>query len=305
MKTKQTKKYVALLFFFASTMSTGMSAYAADCDIIEIPDHELEITGDTDQRTDGWCHSSVSANKLDMFWEDLGFYERWWDDGFGFNDKCNPRLGLARLMNSIDLIYRSPSYGVMKAPATSYYEWITAGYYGQKKVRRIRAKCDSSVWPGSNSSAYFATRTIYFYWNGLFNNQVATRAGSLVHERGHLVGKQHDGNCTNSAGIEIKCDSEWYHKGPYYYHVRFLRDYHDKHTIFHINGTPVGCFTANGQAPNQSDYCYQLTEAHLDIVNGTVIYILEERFEQDPNFRVAPRPRIWVLDPEPPPEMTP
>lgn len=281
------------------TISPSLSAQEI-CDIpdVSILDYRrLYDTQDTQLRVDGWCDSSVSVDGRTKYWDDFGFYKRWWDDGFGFDDPCNPKRPLARVMNSIDLISRGSGYNV-KLGSTSFYTWLTKGFTPfSDPIKRLRFKCEHRSIPTASGYAYYPVRTIYLYMQGVYDSStVVRRASSLVHERGHLAGKWHNGDCVDDVGDTLRCDESWEYKGPYRYQVLYMKKHYENQPF---KSYPSNCGYADKN--NNDPECYYLSEDHLESLRDRGNVMINRRFENRPHLWIHKGSGIrpWVLSETP------
>lgn len=271
-----------------------LSEDVIDADINYIvSDHGLAETHDDRYVTDSWCHSSRQVVR-DRYWNDFGFYKRWWNDGFGYNEPCNSKLPLARAMNAIRMIEVANAFGVKLAndSSKSYYSWMSNSSIGTNKIKRLRAKCNSTAWPGAISGAWFATRTVYMYLKGFYfeaRNSVI-RASTLIHERAHLAGKNHNGDENSARCDGARCDKSWEYQGPFFYQVSFLHDFYIKQPV-----KQIGCYWDEGSTPDSRTSCQYLTELQLDQLELRMIDLVDRRFEEDPQFQFPIRNRGWVF----------
>ena len=299
--TKQILIVAILVNFSLLMMPQNIYAQGSfTCSIAEEDLVPLIDTGDDRIQTDAWCHSTTDHVQL-KYWNDFGFYNRWWDEGWGVNDPCNGNLPYARMMNTIwQVEYAGTTLGITLGNSSkSYYEWMTNNTPGINKIKRLRAKCESNVpgWGAPRAGTFFATRTVYFYLHGFYDEDrnAVQRAGTLAHERGHLTGKWHNGqNSVCCQGSGCRCDESWEWQGPYYHQANFLWDYVVEEGYSGQNSN--GCWWPEGHTPSQNVDCYKLSDIHLDNIRIEADDILRDRFETSPPARMENPPRSWVLE---------
>lgn len=304
---KHTTRIITVFFAVLWHMTAHAQEAQEICAVVDLSVSELDgadiqyllseqgLSESHDSRfiTDSWCHPSRRL-VFNRYWSDFGFYKRWWDDGFGYHDPCNPKLPLARTMNAIRMIQVADHYGARldNNPNRSYYRWMSNGALGTNKIKRLRAKCKSTAWPAALAGTWFATRTIYLYLKGFYygGRLSMDRASTLVHERGHLVGKTHNGDRNSARCNGFRCDKNWEHQGPYFYQLSFLIDVYTQQPVKHF-----GCYWTENSPPDPSDRCQYLSELQITKLDQRAKFILNNRFEEEPSFEYPIRTRAWVL----------
>jgi hypothetical protein len=210
MKTWKKLKLVILIILPAFLVSTSGSVQ--NC---TIPPHDNNADGSSFYAT-GLCHQE----RVDHWWSVFKMRKDDWDNGFGYEDCCNLDLPLARTFAAMYLLtYSADDYAKNTGDFSgNALRW--AYPYTASNAGRVSALCFK---PGSspgdwNAWAYGSRVELYLpYFYGL---DVASRAGTLLHEARHNGGKSHNGGSSCPRGAS--CDTNWDYQGANMYHVLYL-----------------------------------------------------------------------------------
>ncbi len=176
-----------------------------------------------DNVADGSAHyASLICNQalVDMWWDHFDMRESDWDAGFGYYDVCNMDLPLARTFAAMYLLtYSAQDY----ARNTGDYSGNALRWaypYTATNAGRTSALCFK---PGSSVGQWAAWAygsRIELYMPFFYNFDVASRAGTLLHEARHNGGKSHNGGSSCPRGAS--CDTNWAYEGANMYEVLYL-----------------------------------------------------------------------------------
>lgn len=176
-----------------------------------------------DNVADGSAHyASLICNQtlVDHWWYVFDMRESDWDAGFGYYDVCNMDLPLARTFAAMYLLtYSAQDY----ARSTGDYSGNALRWaypYTANNAGRTSALCFK---PGSSVGQWAAWAygsRIELYMPFFYNFDVASRAGTLLHEARHNGGKSHNGGSGCPRGAS--CDTNWNYEGANMYEVLYL-----------------------------------------------------------------------------------
>jgi len=176
-----------------------------------------------DNVADGSSHYASGAcnqERINHWWAVFEMRENDWDAGFGYYDACNMDLPLARTFAAMYLLtYSAEDY----ARSTSDYSGNALRWaypYTANNAGRTSALCYK---PGSSPgqwNAWAYGSRIEFYIPYFYNLDVASRAGTLLHEARHNGGKSHNGDSGCPRGVS--CDTNWDYEGANMYQVLYL-----------------------------------------------------------------------------------
>jgi hypothetical protein len=176
-----------------------------------------------DNVADGSSHyTSLMCNQtlVNHWWAVFDMRQSDWDAGFGYDSACNMDLPLARTFAAMYLLtYSAQDY----ATNTGDYSGnaLRWGYpYTANNAGRTSALCFK---PGSSVGQWAAWAygdRIELYMPYFYSLDVASRAGTLLHEARHNGGKSHNGgtSCPRAAS----CDTDWAYEGANMYQVLYL-----------------------------------------------------------------------------------
>lgn len=176
-----------------------------------------------DNVADGSAHyTSLMCNQtlVDHWWSVFDMRESDWDAGFGYYDACNMDLPLARTFAAMYLLtYSAQDYALSTGDYSgNALRW--AYPYTATNAGRTSALCFK---PGSavgQWAAWAYGSRIELYIPFFYSFDVASRAGTLLHEARHNGGKSHNGGSTCPRGAS--CDTNWAYEGANMYEVLYL-----------------------------------------------------------------------------------
>lgn len=195
----------------------------------------------------GWPTSSTSDSYIDslIYWnswlgvESCGqlhsrydseviFQNNTWDEGFGWNDPCNATKPMKRAINSFWVIEHASD--TMNAPGDysgGVIHW--AWDYIKAKTPEFEGSCSSSAIAATNTNGFCfwpfcgdeRIRLMLPFWD----QNVATRAGTLIHEARHAGGYDHNAS-DSSCPREGSCDTSYSYRGANTLQVQWLAQYY-------------------------------------------------------------------------------
>jgi hypothetical protein len=153
------------------------------------------------------CSDSLIAN----IWSTFDFDEEDWDDGMGFNDRCNLEQPLARTYNALTLLawaHTGEPHCDTSQPNVMDWAYCWAG----NAIDELDAKCGSGeAYSGDYAYTRFGpiiNNYTELYWPFFYGETVVERASTIFHEARHAGDWcQHADNssCANGAS----CDTNW------------------------------------------------------------------------------------------------
>ncbi|MFY9622231.1 MAG: hypothetical protein WAQ99_20615 [Pyrinomonadaceae bacterium] len=176
-------------------------AYACD----KVRDREPGV------RTSHWC----TEEWIDFYWPAYHMSESDWDDGFGFDHACDRRRPLARTFQAIELLnYAGPDDATdVNDFSGDILHW--GGNYTIREFANLKGRCGSddivaeTLFGGFPWDNYTKLFIPFFY-----DEDVVTRAGTLIHEARHADGCGHNGNDgSNECIAESESCDEKYKEG--------------------------------------------------------------------------------------------
>ncbi|NNM23648.1 MAG: hypothetical protein HKO54_08835 [Flavobacteriaceae bacterium] len=180
-----------------------------------IPPHDNVADGSSAYQT-GLCNQA----RVDHWWSVMNMRESDWDAGFGYYDACNLDRPLARTFAALYLLtYSAQDYATNTGDYSgNALRW--AYPYTANNIGRLQALCFK---PGSNPGDWLGWaygNRVELYIPYFYNLNVASRAGTLLHEARHNGGKSHNGGsgCPRAAS----CDTNWDYEGANMYQVLYL-----------------------------------------------------------------------------------
>jgi hypothetical protein len=162
---------------------------------------------------------------VDYFWYTYGFNgnKNYWDDGFGWDDCCNTDQPLARTFNACYLLTYSASDYLNDSYSSSCLNW--ARRYVREHCDDLRSKCGD----GSATATAFwgcgADDRVELYLGFWYDEDVPSRAGTLLHESRHLSDKPHNANFPAGSVFgagNSGADSSWDFHGAWMYDALYL-----------------------------------------------------------------------------------
>lgn len=189
-----------------------------------------------------WCSSQSTINSL---WNGLSLDADLWDEGWGYDNVCDPQLFLPRLLNAAFNVTKvqeiSRHFGEDNAPARRlWWDFIKA-----REGDGYEPKCCNDE-PGLNAAHYCCGYSTNLCVKWAYKIGAAVRSSTLVHEATHEdEGHVGDDECMNGGS----CDT-WY--GAYNANtmqINYLYDAVSAYQIETVNGQPqrkVSRFTSGG-----------------------------------------------------------
>jgi len=189
-----------------------------DCCTYFVPN--LVESGDEfySRRNWDWCRQGFLNDTADLF----GMKEKYWDDGFGWDDACNEEKPFARLLiATLAMMTAHPD------PATRTKDWeggILRASYGWTSIRTdLRADCYEGNSIATSRSGkrvdlhLLSDHPVDDFAMAFFHGfSVPERAAILVHEARHKKGPGHDSQDR---------DQSWEQDGAFRYEAEWLREY--------------------------------------------------------------------------------
>lgn len=214
------------LILIISTIFIVTVVYAATC---------YYQPGNNNDSGDSFYKSYIcNQSMVNQFWDHFSFDKDDWDNGFGYEDPCNINKPLARTFNALYLLaYSAEDYA--KNTGDFSGNALRWGYpYSASKIDELDGRCGSGDKnTGPRATSYwggwiFVDDRTELKWPFFYNENVAERAGTIVHEARHADGKGHNAGSDCPRGAS--CDSEWTYYGGNTYQVLFL-------WWFYVDGT--------------------------------------------------------------------
>ncbi|MDN5856595.1 MAG: hypothetical protein L0K86_27920 [Actinomycetia bacterium] len=160
---------------------------------------------------------------IDWAWPAHGFRNNYWDDGFGYDAPCDTNKAVARTLNAIWLLNYSADDYWNEEWSNDILHW--ARRYVRDQIDDLRSKCGDGSAYATSFSGFFADDRIELYLLFFYSEDVARRAGTLVHESRHQGGKGHNAEFPSWSAYPVGddgADSSWDYQGGWMYHALYL-----------------------------------------------------------------------------------
>jgi hypothetical protein len=189
----------------------------ATCTIPTIPNKDISGDNLYGPRI---CHQPF----IDWAWKAHGFKKKYWDDGFGYHAVCNNNLPLCRTLSGIWLLNYSAEDYWNEQWSNNILHW--GPRYVRNQINDLRAKCGDGTAVATAFSGFLGIgRRVELYLGFFYSQNVPLRAGTLIHEAGHMGGKSHNAKFPSGSvfgGGKSGADSSWGYKGAWMYDALYL-----------------------------------------------------------------------------------
>lgn len=162
---------------------------------------------------------------IDYFWTTYGFNgnKDYWDDGFGWHDCCNTNKPLARTFNACYLLTYSAEDYADDDYSSSCLNW--ARRYVRENTDDLISKCGDGTAVATAFWGCGVDDRVELYLAFWYDEDVPSRAGTLLHESRHLGGKPHNANFPSGSVFgagNSGADSSWGYEGAWMYDALYL-----------------------------------------------------------------------------------
>ncbi len=241
MKTTILYPSLALLAAAAAVVLMPTEAAAESCSVPPSGAMSLADSRD-DVFLSRWCSDQ---SKIDMLWNGLSLDDDLWDEGWGYENVCDPQLFLPRLLNAAYNVTKvqeiSRYFGEDNAPARRlWWDHIKA-----REGDGYEPKCCNDE-PGLNAAHFSGGLSTNLCVKWAYKIGAAVRSSTLVHEATHEdVGHVGDDECSNGAS----CDTYYGDYNANTLQINYLYDAISAYQTETVNGKPqrkVTRFTTGG-----------------------------------------------------------
>jgi hypothetical protein len=163
---------------------------------------------------------SLTKRHIDNF----GFAAQNWDGGWGWDDLCDKRLPMGRVLNSLELLY-SGMPGPTPAASDMSGNLLHSGYnFTNRAVGLTTPTCSTES--AARYRDLFVIGALEIFAEFPYRYSVVTRAGVMVHEARHQTHK-HLTHRSRSGGFctlrpITTCDLRWSDNGAFTYETLWL-----------------------------------------------------------------------------------
>jgi hypothetical protein len=169
---------------------------------------------------DVWYEPQVTNQDISRYWSHFHMSKSNWDGGMGYEDPGNVNLPLAKTFNGQKALENSTPPGA--TPANS---WLAFGYnWARSQIDELDGVCNTN-YVAFTRWGWFVDNYTNVAQPFFFNEFVAERAGTLMHEARHAEGwgaASHSGCCPFGTG---GCDNDWAYGGGWNIEVSWLADF--------------------------------------------------------------------------------
>jgi hypothetical protein len=160
---------------------------------------------------------------IDWCWNTHDFDFDSWHHGFGYEDCCNVDLPLARTFNAFWLLNYSADDYNNDQYSNNMLHW--GRRYVRDQMDDVRAACGDGSAAATTFDYWIFGKHVEFYLAFWYQEDVASRAGTLVHESRHFGGKGHDANFPAGSVFgagRSGADSSWGYQGAWMFDALYL-----------------------------------------------------------------------------------
>jgi len=156
-------------------------------------------------------------------WGRFGFEKKYWDDGWGYYDACNPDSVLNRTLKALELLKISQNRRYSGRAALNYAYGASSHYINHLRVgcaydkenRVLGVHHKASFWQRLRGKKGSGNITLF---QNLFAGTSVDVAGVIVHEAFH---KHKFHNAGKKCSRKASCDSKWNYGGANTHHVLY------------------------------------------------------------------------------------
>jgi hypothetical protein len=201
------------LFIFGAVIIPIKSVYSADCTYNSSKPSSTSVTQDKKAITK-FCNSDWVGKT----WHNYGFVKKYWTNGYGWEDACNPKYLLSRTFAAIWALEnahtpKAKNTKDLSGPIVQWAPALTRDMFDDDGD--LRAKCDGIAF--QDPEGYFEVGLDFGY-----KYDLVSRAGILFHESVHkALDMDHD--CEDRTK-----DSSWNLNGAWTYTIGYLVNYYFK-----------------------------------------------------------------------------
>ena len=189
-----------------------------------------------------WCSDQSTINSL---WNGLSLDADLWDEGWGYDNVCDPQLFLPRLLNAAFNVTKvqeiSRHFGENNAPARRLW-W---DFVKEREDDGYEPKCCNDE-PGLNAAHFCCGYSTNLCVKWAYKIGAAVRSSTLIHEATHEdEGHVGDDECSNGGS----CDTYYGAYNANTMQINYLYDAVSAYQIETVNGAPqrkVTRFNAGG-----------------------------------------------------------
>ncbi|MBK9753501.1 MAG: hypothetical protein IPO88_08345 [Nannocystis sp.] len=230
MKTTILYPSLALLAAAAAALALPVDAAAETCSVP--PSGAMSLSDSRDDIYVGrWCSSQST---IDSLWNGLSLDANLWDEGWGYDNVCDPQLFLPRLLNAAFNVTKvqeiSRHFGENNAPARRLW-W---DFVKEREGDGYEPKCCNDE-PGLNAAHFCCGYSTNLCVKWAYKIGAAVRSSTLVHEATHEdEGHVGDDECMNGGS----CDTHYGAYNANTMQINYLYDAVSAYQIETVNGNP-------------------------------------------------------------------
>jgi hypothetical protein len=219
-----------------------------------------------------WC---ADQSKINTLWNGLSLDDDLWDEGWGYENVCDPQLFLPRLLNAAYNVTKvqeiSRHFGEDNTPARRLW-W---DFIKEREDDGYEPKCCNDE-PGLNAAHFSGGLSTNLCVKWGYKIGAAVRSSTLVHEATHEdVGHVDDDECMNGGS----CDTYYGAYNANTMQINYLYDAVSAYQIETVGGQPqrkVARFTTGGA--EMCAYIPLWTDNERDGGIDQVVYRLNNNF---------------------------